>query len=204
MNNAMSLSFQLKTSKKDPATSQAPIYARITINAVRTEFSIKRTVEPGKWLNKAGIVKGTNEEARSINAHVVTVRTKLFQHYNQLLEAGKPATCETVRNAYFGITEKTKTILEVFQYHNDQMKQLIGKDYSASTVERYSTAFHHTQNFMQWKYKVSDMEIKQINHEFITEFEYYFKTVCNCDHNTSMKYITNFKKLFSFLSQTIG
>ncbi|MDZ4795547.1 MAG: hypothetical protein SGI83_14800 [Bacteroidota bacterium] len=36
MNNAMNLSFQLKTAKNDE-NGQAPIYARITINGVRDE-----------------------------------------------------------------------------------------------------------------------------------------------------------------------
>ena len=94
----MNLSFQLKTAKKDE-NGQAPIYARITINGVRTEFSIKRFIEPSKWINKAGMVKGTNEDARSINAQIITVRTKVFQHYNQIIEAGKLATCETIKNA---------------------------------------------------------------------------------------------------------
>ncbi|MEI2822053.1 MAG: hypothetical protein V9F02_01245 [Chitinophagaceae bacterium] len=38
MNNAMHLSFQVKSSKKNEF-GKAPIYARITINEVRTEFS---------------------------------------------------------------------------------------------------------------------------------------------------------------------
>lgn len=62
----------------------------------------------------------------------MAVRTALFQHYNRLLETGKAITADTVKNSYFGITEKSKTIMEVFQYHNDQMKSLIGKEYSFS------------------------------------------------------------------------
>ena len=76
MNNSMCLSFQVKASKKNEF-GQAPIYARITINEVRTEFSIKRFIEPEKWINKAGIAKGNTEDIRSLNAHIVSVRTKL-------------------------------------------------------------------------------------------------------------------------------
>jgi len=194
MNNAMNLSFQLKTAKKDE-NGQAPIYARITINGVRTEFSIKRFIDPSKWVNKAGIVRGTNEDARSINAQIVTVRTKLFQHYNQIIEAGKVATCETIKNAYFGISEKGKSIIEAYEYHNAQVKELIGKDFAAGTYTKYVTSLVHLKNYILWKYKVSDKNVKQIDFAFITEFEYYLKSVCNIDHNTSMKYITNLKKI---------
>ena len=194
MNNSMCLSFQVKASKKNEF-GQAPIYARITINEVRTEFSIKRFIEPEKWINKAGIAKGNTEDIRSLNAHIASVRTKLFQHYNRLLDSDKAITAEVVKNSYFGITEKSKTIVEVFEYHNSQMKSLIGKDYAEGTYERYCTALKHTKEFLQFKYRVSDFAIKQINHEFITEFEYFLKTVHSCSHNTAMKYITNFKKI---------
>ena len=190
----MYLSFQVKSSKKN-GLGKAPIYARITINEVRTEFSLKRFIEPEKWINKAGIAKGNTEEIRSLNAHIQAVRTALFQHHTRLLETGKSISPEAVKNAYFGITGKSKTILEVFQYHNDQMKTLIGKDYSYGTYERYCTSLSHTREFIEYKYHVSDFPIKNINHEFITEYEYYLKAVRKCSHNTSIKYLTNFKKI---------
>lgn len=190
----MHLSFQLKKSKADE-TGKAPIYARITIDGLRSEFSIKRNVDPEKWLSSAGVVKGTTEESKSINAFLATVRLKLNEHYRLLMEANKTITPETIKNAYLGITEKGKSIIEVFEYHNKQVKELLDKDFSFGTYERYCTALSHTQEFIQWKYNVSDLEIKKINYEFITEFEYYLKTVRKCAHNTAIKYITNFKKI---------
>jgi site-specific recombinase XerD len=194
MNNPMHLSFQLKTTKAD-ALGKSPIYARITINGLRTEFSLKRQVEANRWISNAGIVKGSNEESKSINAFLSTVRLKLNEHYRHLLEADKPITPEAIKNAYLGIKEKGKTILEVFRYHNSQMHGLINKDFAAGTYVKYCTSFKHTEEFINWKYKVSDMEIRYINYAFITEFEYYLKTVRACGHNTAIKHITNFKKI---------
>ena len=194
MNNSMCLSFQVKSSKKNEF-GKAPIYARITINEVRTEFSLKRFIEPDKWINKAGIAKGSTEDAKNLNAHIAAVRTKLFQHFNRLLEADKHITAEAVKNSYFGITEKCKTVVEVFEYHNEQMKSLITKDYAPGTYERYCTALSHTKEFLEYKYRVSDLPVKQVNYEFITEFEYFLKVVRKCAHNTAIKYLTNFKKI---------
>jgi site-specific recombinase XerD len=194
MNSQMHLTFQLKTAKVDEQ-GKAPIYSRITINGRRTEFSVKRRVEPSKWINKAGVVKGSTEEARSINTHIATIRSKLFHHYNRLLETGKHVTPETVKNSYFGIIEKSKTLVEVFEYHNEQVKTLIDKEFSFGTYERYCTALNHCKEFLKYKYNISDIPVKQINHEFITELEYYLKAVKNCSHNTAIKYITNFKKI---------
>ncbi len=194
MSTSLHISFQLKKFRKDEK-GLAPIFVRLTVNHQRTEFSIKRNVDPAKWISNLGIAKGTTEDIKNLNAHLGTVRLKLQEHYRLLMEANKPITPETIKNAYFGITERGKTIVEVFQYHNDQVKQLIDKDFSFGTYERYCTALSHIQEFIQWKYNVSDMEVKQINYQFITEFEYYLKTVRKCNHNTAIKYITNFKKI---------
>jgi site-specific recombinase XerD len=194
MTTSLHISFQLKKSRLD-AKSQAPIFARLTINHQRCEFSIKRSIEPAKWIAQAGMAKGTTEEVRNLNAYLTTVRLNILEHHRKLIEAGKMPSVEDVRNAYFGITERGKTILQVFEYHNNQMKALEGKDYSAGTIERYNTAYTHIKNFIEWQYRVSDLELKAIDYAFITEFEFYLKTVRKCNHNSAIKYITNFKKI---------
>jgi len=37
--------------------------------------------------------------------------------------------------------------------------------------------------------------VRDIDHKFITGLEYYLKTTRNCAHNSTIKYITNFKKI---------
>jgi site-specific recombinase XerD len=194
MSHPMYLSFQLKTSKAD-AHGKSPIYVRVTINGLRTEFSLKRSVEASRWLSNAGVVKGSNEESKSLNSFLSTVRLKLNEQYRALLEANLPITPVAIKNAYLGIREKEKTILDVFRYHNIQVHALIGKDYSKGTYERYCTALKHTEDFIQWKYKRSDLEIRHVTYEFITEFEHYLKVVRTCGHNTAIRYIMNLKKI---------
>ena len=190
----MNVSFQIKNSRKKEG-GNAPLYVRITINGLRTEFSTKRYIDPIKWNNKAGVAKGSSEESKSINSFIASIRDKLYNHYNLLLATNKPITAELIKNAYFGIKEKGKTLVEVFEYHNKQVKELIGKDFASGTYVRYCTALKHCQEFMLHKYKVSDMSVQEINHEFITELEYWLKTVKKCAHNSAIKYITNFKKI---------
>lgn len=48
---------------------------------------------------------------------------------------------------------------------------------------------------MKWKYGIEDIDVKQIKYEFITDYEFWLKSVRDCDHNTSMKYLSNFKKI---------
>jgi hypothetical protein len=78
---------------------------------------------------------------------------------------------------------------------NDQMAALVNIEYAPGTLERYTTSFNHTRSFLEWKYQVSDMDIAKLNYEFITEYEFWLKSVRKCDHNTTMKYLSNFRKI---------
>jgi hypothetical protein len=55
----------------------------------------------------------------------------------------------------------------------------------------------HTKDFLQWKYKVSDIDIEKIDHAFITEYEFYLRSERKCANNTAVKYIKNFHKIIN-------
>ena len=111
--------------------------------------------------------------------------------------ANKEITSETLKNRYLGIDEKKVTIVEVFKEHNKQMYDLIGETYSKGTWERYETSLRHTIEFLKWKYNVSDMDVKQINPEFVSSYEYWLRTVRKCANNSAVKYIKNFQKIIN-------
>jgi site-specific recombinase XerD len=48
---------------------------------------------------------------------------------------------------------------------------------------------------MKWKFGVTDIDIKKLNFEFISQYEFWLKTIRKCNHNTTMKYLANFKKI---------
>ena len=111
------------------------------------------------------------------------------------MDNNKTITSEAIKNSMLGIEEKQRTIVAIFQYHNKQVKALVGKEFAAGTLERYETVLKLLQLFLEFQYKVKDMPITQINHKFITDFEFYLKTERSNCHNTAIKYIKNFKKI---------
>ncbi len=52
------------------------------------------------------------------------------------------------------------------------MKNLVSKDYSSTTLIRYKTSFGHTKLFLEWKYWFSDIDIKKLKYEFISQYEF--------------------------------
>lgn len=56
---------------------KAPLSVRINVNGERAEIMANWEIAPGLWDSNAQRVKGTTEEARSINAHLETMKGSL-------------------------------------------------------------------------------------------------------------------------------
>ena len=172
------------------------IYFRITIAGKRFEISTMRSVKRDQWYAKLGKLKGTTEESRTFNSFLDSLRAKAFECQKQVLLEGKDLSVETFRSKWMGeSSNECPKILEVFDDHNAKMKQLVDVEYSPETLERYIISRKHTQTFIQQKYKVSDIRISDLNYEFITNYEFWLKSVRKCEHNTTMKYLSNFRKI---------
>ena len=194
MSHSLTILFFLRTSKTNPTTGEAPVYIRMTIASQRAEISAKRSVLPSKWEGGAGKVKGTKEDARTLNTYLDTLRAKLNKQFNQLLSGDEPVTAELLKNIFLNKVAPSKSIMEVLDYHNAQVAARVGTDYAPATLRRYRVGLKKVKLFMKHQYQRADMPLDQLNRRFITEFEHFLKTVEGIQHNTSMNYIKYLKK----------
>ena len=194
MKTKVSILFYAKRAKAS-VNGLVPIYTRITINGKRIELSSNRFVEISKWSTESGKMKGNSEEARSINSHLDMLKIQIIDMQMELVHKKIPVTAETLKSKILGVDERARMLIPIFQDHNNKIKELVGKEYAPGTLERYKTSLSHTVEFLQWKYKVSDIEINKIDHAFVTDYEFWLRSVRNCANNTAVKYIKNFNKI---------
>lgn len=194
MKTKVSILFYAKKAKA-AANGLVPIYTRITINGKRIELSTNRFVEISKWSIEAGKIKGTSEEARSINNHLDLLKSQIRDAEMELIHKKITVTTETIKTKLLGVDERARMLVPIFQDHNNKIKELVGKEYAPGTLERYTTSLKHTIEFMQWKYNISDIDITKIDHAFITDYEFWLRSVRNCANNTAVKYLKNFNKI---------
>ncbi len=180
---------------KTAANGLIPIYMRITINGKRIELSTNRFIEISKWSTEAGKMKGTSEEARSINNHLDLLKNQIRDAEMELIYKKITITTEIFKSKLLGVDERARMLVPIFQDHNNKIKELVGKEYAPGTLERYTTSLKHTIEFMQWKYNISDIDITKIDHAFITDYEFWLRSVRNCANNTAVKYLKNFNKI---------
>ncbi len=195
---AMSINFNFLFYLKKPkgyTAGPVPIYLRITVAGKRAELVTGRESEPSKWVTVAGRATGTKAATKSLNAHLDHLQAKVYEVHRQLLEHGEPVTAGSIKNRLLGRTEKSRMLMEIFADHNHRTKALVGDEYAPATLERYATSMKHTQDFLRWKFGVADIDICKVDHAFITDYEFYLRSIRKCSSNTSVKYIKNFGKI---------
>ena len=194
MKNTFSVLFFVKKDKQK-INGSYPIFVRITIDGVASRFNSKLDVQPKLWDGKAGKAAGRSAEATRINRLLDDINASLNTIYHELQRRDNYVTAEKVKNEFLGHTENHETLLNLFQKHNDDVKQLIGLSKSASTYQKYEVTRKHLASFIQAKYNLSDIALKSINNMFINDFEVYLMTVGRCNHNTTAKFMQFFKRI---------
>lgn len=194
MKNNLSLLFYLKK-PKNYQSGPMPIYMRITLIGSPRELSIGRACEPKRWNNKVGRVNGRDEASKNLNAYVDTFRIKIEDIHLKLLRSDSEINPEIIINTFLGKKEKAHLLLEIFQEHNDKLGALIGKGFTKGTLTKYNTTRKHLEAFMKVRFKISDIEIKKIEYQFITEFDFYLRSTCNCANNSAIKHLKNLGKI---------
>jgi len=180
---------------------EAPIFIRITVDAIRAEMSIQRSINLSDWIEKKGCAKPINAKNRELNHYLEHIRYRLYEIQKELEDENKTVTAELLKNRYIGKNETNVSFVELYTEHNQKLKELIGKGVAAATLTRHETSLKHVVNFMAYKYEKKDILLRDITINFIQEYEHYLRTVRNCDNNTTVKYIKNVGKILNSAEQ---
>ena len=194
MNAKLAILFYAKRAKTT-TDGLVPIYIRVTVNGERIELSTKRYTLPEKWSVEGSCMKGTSAESKATNSYLDTLKAKVYDYQQQLIREDEIVNAENMRNKILGVEKRSHMLIGIFQQHNEEIKTLVGREFATATYTRYETSLKHTIAFLNWKYKVSDIDIRKIDHEFVTNYEFYLKSVHKCNQNTTAKYIKNFGKI---------
>jgi len=192
---SFSVLFYIRRTKPNK-NGEAPILMRITVNGVRANSYIKKWIDPELWSVTKGKAIEKTKYARELNLYLDAVKLRIMKIQREMEIDGELITARRVLDKYLGKDQKDrKTLLTVFREHNEKCKQLIGIDMSPATVERYETSLKHTADFIKQVYNRDDFYLDEVNRKFIEDYEFWFKTEKKCSHNTTTKYLKNFKKI---------
>jgi integrase len=194
MKSTFKVLFYLKRNaiRKD---GRMPIVTRITVDGIIAQFNTKLEIQPTNWSVKMGKVIGLSSDSKKQNAQLNEIKVSLHNVYHELQRKDNYVTAEKVKNEFLGISENHETLLELFQKHNDDVLKLIGISKSPATYQKYEVTRKHLQKFLQLKYELTDISLKEIKHMFLCDFEVYLLTTASCQANTAAKFMQLLKRI---------
>lgn len=181
-----------KTNKR----GEAPVFMRLTINGERADASIKRFIEPHAWNSAKGKANEKSRGGKDLNLYLDAISANILRIQRDLELDKKEVSAQIILNRYLGKEQSDRhTLMEVFRAHNEKCRALSGISLAPATVIRYETTLRLTEEFLQKNYKKKDCYLDEVTNQFIGDFEFFLKTVRRCCHNTTTKYLLNFKKI---------
>ncbi len=178
--------------------NEAELYARISVNGKRVNLSLKRKANIDQWDARTKRVKGNSPFARQTNQYLMDVHSQIFQIYQDLKYKGELITAELVKAHYTGGTDdQGKSLMDIIKYHNAKTANTL----AAGSIRNFGVTESYVQKFLKKHRKTSDIYLKQINYEFLTDFQGYLSNLYPAghpkalSHNTVMKHIQRLRKI---------
>lgn len=172
------------------------VAVRITIDGEAVEFNTHLSVPSQLW-NPIGRLNGKTKEAIKANDALFKVRAEIDKHYTVIFEKHGYVTPEKLRDAYLGLEIQRNTVLSLYDIKVEQKTNLVGKTIRATTLSKYLATRKRVSDFIQYQYNKVDLPVKDVDFQFVTDYEVYLRSVCNCGHNSCVKHLRYLKQIIS-------
>ena len=194
MRSTFKVLFYLKRDKQK-SNGTIPLYCRITVDGKEARFGMKCDVNPKFWDVNLGMATGKTTEASKINSLADNTKAAIFKVYRELQERDNYVTAEKIKNVFLGIEQKHQTLLDLFDWHNKERKQQIGVNFSKNTYSKYCVTCRYVADFIQYKYNLKDIPVKEVDKQFISDFEIYLFTTYNFSKNYVITILKNVRHI---------
>jgi len=191
---SLKMSFWVRPSQKNQ-DRKSPIYLRLQLDGVRTEYSIGQYVHLSAWDSKGQKVKGLNDESDSINGTLGALKARTLKIYNEMLISGEPFNSFSIKERLVNGATKAMTFNELMEEHIQKMILLKGKSYSQPTIIKYRNSQLRIKQYIKKRYKRNDFYLYELNYDFIDGFEGFLKAEFNNSNTTCAKHFQRISRV---------
>ncbi len=194
----LKLKFFLKKARN--RTDKYIVFMSLSLSGERTEISLSYLCDRNEWNETTQSLKHRHPDYSYVLNLTNGFRQRaleIFQHY---LQRGMPCRVYDIKQRLIkkadAFVSVNPTLIELFERNSSRRKALSGKNNTLNTISKYDRCKVHLQNFMKANFGKSDIDCNKIDLRFIEDFEIHLKTTAECSHNTTMKYMQNFKTVY--------
>ena len=163
--------------RQSEKSGQVPVMGRITINGTMSQFSCKLTVRSTLWDAKANKASDKSLEAQRLNEKLENIKTNIGKQYQRLCDRDSYVTAERVRNAFLGMGDDCRLLLQTFDEYLAGFLKRVGKDRAYSSYKDYCKRRRRLASFLEYEYHVKDIAFKELKRDFIEKFVVYLSSI---------------------------
>mgnify|MGYP000138227126 CR=1 FL=1 len=191
----LSILFLLRRNKIN-SRGLCPIECRITLDKQRKPFSTGIFINPKNWDSNKQLTRPPNEENNNTNNQLSLIKNKINQAFLFLQVKEEPFDASDIYNQYAGKTmTKEYTLIEYYKIYLDRLQKLVGLEIKQATWNKFNYIKEDVSEFVKSHYKKPDVKLKDLDLNFISEFEYYCKTELKHKQITINKSLQRLKKV---------
>jgi hypothetical protein len=168
---------------------------RITIDGKVAQFSLKEDLHPDDWNSKKERTTGKTGEQMALNRKIDQTEQSIKDIYAKMVDYVGYVTAEQIKNELTGAVTKTEYLLKLFEEHNLEFEKRVGKDRSNVTYRQYNNSYNHLSLFILSEYELKDYPLKQLNLDFIEDYEHYLRVDADLSVGSTLNHIIFLKKM---------
>ena len=188
----MKVLLYLKKSGLDKS-GKAPIMGRITLGRNVAQFSCKLSCNPDLWNPRESRMDGKSREAVEINGRLESLLLSVQSAYQALLSKGCPFDATDVKEQFQGSMQTRCMLIERLDMLIKEKESHIGVDIKKESLSSYHSTKNRLQEFIQKRYRVSDLAFSQLTESFIYEFRQYYLGVCGFQESSFFAVASHWK-----------
>lgn len=191
------IQFITRTNKYEKGIGK--VYARITVDKKRVELSLKKSIDLNDWNKGKGCAKGSNPEAKLLNTYLSQVQGRLTECFRELQLNGEIITPNAVKNLFWGDNPNQHSLIELLDYHDYSEFS----KFAEGTIKNYGVTRRYILSFLLKRKNLTDYQLSKIDFKFITDFDFFLRTVKPKDHhqpmsnNGLMKHMQRLRKILN-------
>ncbi len=174
---------------------KASIMGRITVNRTMAQFSCKLSCTPGLWNSRESRLDGKSREAVETNAAIDRLLLGVNAAFDFLVDRGGGFDANDVKEQFQGSMETRVTLMRMTDAVCEELKSRIGIDRAKTSYATYHYTRRALAEFIQRRFKVTDLAFNQLTERFIHEFQIFVTDDKGLSIETARHYLAILKKV---------
>ena len=174
---------------------KAPIMGRITVNRTMAQLSCKLSCTPGLWNPRESRLDGKSREAVETNVAIDRLLLGVNAAFDFLVDHGGDFDANDVKEQFQGSMETRVTLMRMTDAVCEELKSRIGIDRAKTSYATYHYTRRALAEFVQRRFKVTDLAFDQLAERFIHEFQTFITDDKGLSIETARHYLAILKKV---------